>query len=145
MLKKLQKSKIAAMKEKDTVAKAILSLLHSDALNMAKKEMREVTDDDIIKSSKSLIKRNKQTIAEVDKVGGDSSALHTEVGILLNFLPPQKTGDEIKAIIDDMINDFPEEERTRRVQGTIMKELKKAHGDSIDMGAAAKYIGTLLS
>ena len=39
MKEKLQKAKIAAMKEKDVTAKKILSVLHSDALVMAKKEM----------------------------------------------------------------------------------------------------------
>jgi uncharacterized protein YqeY len=145
MIKKLQKAKIEAMKSKDAVAKKLLSLLHSDALVMAKNDMRELTDDDILKCAKSLIKRNKQAIVDVLKGHGDISDLNTEIEILYGFLPAQKTEDEIKTIVDDILVDIPEEERTRKVQGKIMKQLVTEYGDSVDMGIASKYIGTKLS
>ena len=145
MIKKLQKAKIEAMKSKDAVAKKLLSLLHSDALVMAKKDMRKLTDDDILKCAKSLIKRNKQAIVDVLKGHGDISDLNTEIEILYGFLPAQKTEDEIKTIVDDILVDIPEEERTRKIQGKIMKQLVTEYGDSVDMGIASKYIGTKLS
>ena len=137
MIKQLQKAKITAMKTKDTVAKKILSLLHSDALGIAKKEMRDLTDDDIKKCAKTLIKRNKGAIEDVKKGNGDTSDLNAEIVILYNFLPAQMSEDEIKAIIDKIIEPIPEEERIRKVQGKIMRQLKDEHSDSIDMGFAA--------
>ena len=145
MINKLVKDKITAMKEKDVIAKKLLSLLHSDALVMAKKDMRKLTDDDILKCAKSLIKRNKQAIVEVQKGHGDISDLNTEIKILYRFLPAQKSEEEIKNIIDAILTDIPEEGRIRKVQGTIMKQLVAEYGDSIDMGIASKYIGTKLS
>ena len=145
MIKKLQQAKISAMKEKNSIAKSILSMLHSDALVMAKKETRELTNDDIMKSAKTLIKRNTQAITDVEKGNGDASALKTEIDILYTFLPTQKTEDEIKAIIDDIMAPIPEEDRIHKLRGTVMKQLKTEHGDSIDMGFAVKYLGGLLS
>lgn len=145
MIDKLQKAKIAAMKEKNVIAKKILSLLHSDALATAKKDMRELTNDDILTCAKTLIKRNKQAIVDVQKGNGDISELNTEIEILYGFLPAQKTEEEIKNIINLIISVIPEVERNRKVQGRIMKQLVADYGDSIDMGVASKYLGEKLS
>ena len=145
MMKKLQKAKFDAMKEKNVIAKKILSLLHSDALAMAKKETRELTDEDVVKCAKTLIKRNKQAIADVKRGNGDPTKLIGENTILYGYLPVQKTEEEIKNIIDEILSDVPEEGRSRKIQGKVMKQLKNEHGDSIDMGIAAKYLGTKLS
>lgn len=145
MIDKLQKAKITAMKEKNVIAKKILSLLHSDALATAKKDMRELTENDILTCAKTLIKRNKQAIVDVQKGNGDVSELNTEIEILYGFLPAQKSEEEIKNIINTLVSAIPEVERNRKVQGKIMKLLVSEYGDSIDMGFAAKYIGTKLS
>ena len=146
MLEKLKKAKIAAMKEKNVTAKLILSLLHSDALSMAKKETREVAEDDIIASAKSLIKKNKQAIADAkEHTGKDLPEIEKEIEILMEFLPEQLSEDEMKTTVDYLISKIPEDERTRRAQGGIMKSLKEKYGNSIDMGIASKYVGTKLS
>jgi uncharacterized protein YqeY len=146
MLNKLKKNKITAMKEKNVVAKQILSLLHSDALSMAKKEMREVTENDIVASAKSLIKKNKQAISDAkEHTGKDLPDIEKEIDILMGFLPEQISEDEMKTTIDSLLSEIPEEDRTRRAQGGIMKALKLKYGNSIDMGLASKYVGTKLS
>ena len=65
MLHKLQEMKIKAMKEKDAIGKSILSVLHSESLVLAKNENRDVQDNDIIKSAKSLIKKNEQVLYDL--------------------------------------------------------------------------------
>ncbi len=56
------------------------------------------------------------------------------------------TEEEIQHGVDVLINVIPEEDRTRRqVQGGIMKSLKEKYGNTIDMGFAAKYVGTKLN
>ena len=145
MITKLQELKVQAMKNRDAIAKNILSLLHSDSLNLAKKETRPLTDEDIVNSAKTIIKRNKQAIADVEKGHGDHSALNTEIEILLKFLPAQKSEEEIKAIIDKIIDLIPTEERIRKIQGKIMKQIKDEYGNAIDMAIAAKYLGGKLS
>lgn len=145
MITKLQELKVRAMKNRDTIAKNILSLLHSDALNLAKKETRLLTGEDIVKAAKTIIKRNRQAIIDVEKGHGDPSDLNTEITILQKFLPTQKSEEEIKVIIDTIIEQIPEGERSRKIQGKIMKQIKDEHGDAVDMGIAAKHLGGKLS
>ena len=144
MIDKLLKDKIAAMKENNVIAKKILSLLHSDALSMAKKEMRLVISNDVVTCAKTLIKRNKQAIIDVQKGKGNTSELEKEIEILYSFLPAQKSEEEIKNIIDTMLSAIPPEERTRKIQGKIMKQLVTEYAESIDMGIASKYISEKL-
>lgn len=145
MIQKLKDLKIKAMKDRDSTAKGILSVLHSDSLANAKKDNREVTDQDIIKSAKSLIKKNEQVIADLIKrnATGPVAKLECELEILKEFLPKQMTENEIISEVDKILSDMPEEERIRKNQGTIMKELKK-FGDSINMGIASKYVASML-
>ena len=145
MIKKLQDSKIKAMKDKDTIAKAILSLLHSDALNLAKKDNRPITDKDIIRCAKTLIKRNNQTINEIKKATGNPAQLESEVKILLGYLPAQKDKEDIQDIVLGIIEKIPKEERTKKAQGGIMKQIKDKYGDAVDMSIASKYVGGLLT
>jgi uncharacterized protein YqeY len=145
VLEKLQKAKITAMKSKDSIGKSILSLLHSDALNIAKKDKREVEEDDILKSAKSLIKKNKQAISDAQaNLGATLPHYEKENEILADFLPEQINTADMELAIDGLLEAFPEEERTRKIQGQLMKSLKEKFGNTIDMGAASKYIGTKL-
>ena len=145
VIEKLKKAKIVAMKEKDTIGKKILSLLHSDALSIAKKEKREVEEDDVLKSAKTLIKKNKQAISDAQaNLGATIPHFEKENEILADFLPEQINTADMHQAIDELLEVIPEEERTRRIQGTLMKSLKEKYGNTIDMGAASKYIGTKL-
>ena len=146
MLEKLKKAKITAMREKNSIAKKILSLLHSDALNTAKKEMREVTDEDVVKTAKSLIKKNKKAMEETkEKIGVSIPQFEKENVILLNFLPKQLSEAAVKAAIDVLIEKIPEDERTKKARGGIMKTLNREFGNTIDMGSASKYVSTKLN
>lgn len=144
-IEKLKNAKIAAMREKKVIDRKILSLLHSNALMLAKKEMRELTDDDVLTAAKTLIKRNKNVIAEIiEKKQPVPSLLNDEIDILYTFLPAQKSADEIKTIVDEKLAAIPENERERKTQGIIMKQLKQEY-DDIDMSFASKYVQELLA
>jgi len=152
MLHKLQEMKIKAMKEKDAVGKSILSVLHSESLVLAKNENRDVQDNDIIKSAKSLIKKNEQVLYMLQqsntikmKQATQESYILQENKILKTFLPKQLTEEEIKKEIDAICTCIPPDELIRKNQGKIMKILKDKFGEGINMGIASKYVGTKLT
>jgi len=143
MVNKLKQDRIKAMKEKDDIAKSILSVLYSEALSIAKKEMRDVTDSDIIKSAKLLIKRNKQTL-DLIKDNDNIVKLISENEILETYLPVQMTEEEVHKAVDIIIDTLGIKNLERKHQGMIMKELKLL-GDIVDMSIASKYISGKLS
>lgn len=143
MINKLKKLKVTAMKERNTIAKNILSLLHSNALVMAKKETRDMTDTDIIKSAKSLIKKNQQSIDIISKAGF-ASTLEEEQRILKEFLPKQMTEAEIEFELNIICGRMEEDDLVKKNQGNIMKQIKEKFGDSINMGIASKFVASKL-
>ena len=147
-INKLKEDRIKAMKERDIITKSILSVLHSDSLSLAKKEMRDVTEQDIITSAKTLIKRNEQTIKLVEskkdmQLLDKLTDARKEILILQKFLPVQMTDEEIKIEVDNILKTIPEDDLIKKNQGIIMSQLKK-FGDSINMGIASKYVTSKL-
>jgi len=145
MLNKLKQMKLKAMKDKDVIAKSILSVMHCEALVIAKKELRDVSDSDIITVSKSLIKKNEQTIELLTDKTNTWITLTKEIIILEQFLPKQMTDGEIKYAVYELLLDMKPEELIRKNQGNIMKQLKDIYGDNINMGTASKYVSNKLS
>lgn len=139
MLQKLKADKISAMKAKDSVAKNILAFLLSESQNIAKAENREVTDSDVTKAAKSVIKKNQQTL---DATNAPMPDIDREIEILKGFLPEQYTEKQLKSIIDLLFIQIPEDQRSPRMMGKIMGQLKE-HGDAVDMSIASKYVKSL--
>lgn len=144
LIDKLKEMKIKAMKENDVVSKKILSVLHSDALGLAKKENRDVYDEDIVKASKFLIKKNEQTISLIEKNKNIVPVnFKLELDILNEFLPVQMSEEEIKKAVDDVCAPIAEEDMIKSNMGTIMSYLKK-YGNKMNMSIASKYVSSLL-
>ena len=143
MVNKLKQARIKAMKDHDAIAKSILSVLYSEALTIAKKEIRDVTDSDIIKSAKSLIKRNTQTLDLIKDKDNTIITLRllSENGILETYLPEQLSEEEIHKAVDIIIDTLDIDTLERKHQGMIMKELKLL-GDIVNMGIASKYVSS---
>ena len=135
MLQQLKAERITAMKAKDVVAKNILSYLLSEAQGIAKTEQREVTDNDVIETSKALIKKNQNLIDLQD----GSAQLERENEILKGFTPQQYTEDQQKSIIDVLHLQLPESDKGNGAIKKLMPLLKE-HGDMIDKRTASMYI-----
>jgi len=136
MLQKLKADRITAMKAKNTLAKSILSCLLSDAQTVAKTELRELTDNDVVESAKKLIKQNQSVIA----LGADNAPeLKLENDVLKEFAPQQYTEAQLHSIIDVLIAKLPELVRGNGMIKSLMPLLKE-HGDMLDKRAASDYI-----
>ena len=140
MLQKLKASRIVAMKEKDEVAKAILSCLLSDADSIAKKEQRETTDTDVEKSAKSLLKKLEETL----KIVGDKAtdAQKRELVIVKEYAPQMADAAQTEALVRQYLATLSEDELLKKNQGKIMGSLKTLSG--IDMKVASSIVSSLL-
>ena len=102
----------AAMKEKDAVRKNTIQLVRSGVLQLEKDRKIELDDEGVLDViAKELKKRRDRT----DLI----ETLHREMEVLMAYLPPQLTEEEIKQMVTDTIQE---------VGATSMKDMGKVMG-----------------
>ena len=135
-VKALSEARVSAMKSGDTIAKSILSVLKSDADNLAKKTLRETTDADVEASAKSLVKK----INESGKLKGSLSEKETaELEVLKAFVPKEASPEETKSKVDAMLAETGLDPKTTPV-GQLMGKVKSL---GVDMKIASEYLKEL--
>ena len=162
----LQKEMIAAMKAKDKVRLSIIRQVKAEVKNIEVNERRDVTEEDVNSMIKRLIKQTSETLEMSIKAGTDQERtdnLTEQVKILESLLPAQVSGEELEALIEQVIArnlrgqqalqdlDLIEQviaelgATSKKQMGQVMGALGKATGGNFDKPAAAKIVGARLA
>ena len=137
----LQKEMIAAMKAKDKVRLSIIRQVKAEVKNIEVNERRDVTEEDV-----NLIKQTSETLEMSIKAGTDQERtdnLTEQVKILESLLPAQVSGEELEALIEQVIAELGA--TSKKQMGQVMGALGKATGGNFDKPAAAKIVGARLA
>ena len=129
----------AAMKAKDKVRLSILRQVHGEIKNIEVNERRDITDADVDAMLKRLIKQTKETLDGSIKAGNDqerTDTLTAQVAILESYLPKQVSGDELAALIDEVLTETGAS--SKKDMGRVMGALTQKTGGNFDKAAAAK-------
>ena len=111
----------AAMKDKDTVRKTVLSMARAAILQVEKDKRTELDDQGVMEVITKEIKSRKEAL-EMFKQGGRQGLVEKnekEIEILSEYLPPQLSESEIREIIKEAIE---------RVGAAGMKDMGKVMG-----------------
>ena len=141
----LQDEVKAALKAHDKPRVSILRQVHGEVKNIEVNERREVTEADVDAMLKRTIKQTKETLDGSIKAGNNQERTDTlteQVAILEEYLPRQVEGDELAALIDEVLADTGAS--TKKDMGRVMGELTKRTGGNFDKAAAAKELGSKL-
>lgn len=92
-----------AMKNKDVQRRDALRLLTSAVKQVEVDTRRELNDEEIVDILQKEVKKRRETIEELTRVGRDASAEQYEVGLLEEFLPRQLSREEIEALVREAI------------------------------------------
>ncbi len=136
----------AAMKAKEKAKLSILRQVHGEIKNIEVNERREITDADVDAMLKRLIKQTKETLDGSIKAGNDqerTDLLSEQVVILESYLPKQISGDELVALIVDVLAETGA--ATKKDMGRVMGALTQKTGGNFDKAAAAKELGQRLA
>ena len=136
----LQKEMIAAMKAKDKVRLSIIRQVKAEVKNI------EVNEEDVNSMIKRLIKQTSETLEMSIKAGTDQERtdnLTEQVKILESLLPAQVSGEELEALIEQVIAELGA--TSKKQMGQVMGALGKATGGNFDKPAAAKIVGAKLA
>ena len=135
----------AAMKARDNHRRDILRQVHTELKAIEVNERREVTEADVDAMLKRTIKQTKETRDGSIKAGNNQERTDTlteQVAILEEYLPKQVEGDELAALIEEVLANTGAS--TKRDMGRVMGELTKRTGGNFDKAAAAKELGSKL-
>lgn len=136
----------AAMKAHDNHRRDILRQVHTELKSIEVNERRDITEADVDAMLKRTIKQTKETLDGSIKVGTNQERTDTlteQVAILEEYLPKQVEGDELVALIDEVLTETGA--TSKKDMGRVMGELTKRTGGNFDKAAAAKELGTKLS
>ena len=144
LLKQLRKDNMQAMKEHDTVKKAVLGMVISGiALGEKEKGVELSKADELTYVQREL----KQTRDALEQTPSDRADLIEEtkkkIEILESYLPKQLTEEEITEVIQKILTDKGLE-ATKKSQGPIMKEIMANYKGQVDGKLVNKVLSTIL-
>ena len=93
------------MRAHDALRRDVLRMAEAAVYGVEKKERRELTDDEVVGVLTREVKTRRESV-EAFRAGGreDLAAKEeAEIAILSAFLPAQLTDDEIRALVDEAI------------------------------------------
>ena len=107
-----------AMKDKDTVRKNTVQLIRSGVLQIEKDKQITLDDEGVLDVIAKELKKRRDSMPDFEKSGRQDliDQLKQEIEALLGYLPKQLTEDEVKAIVDRVVDEL---------QATSMKDMGK--------------------
>lgn len=130
LIDEIKKDNLQAMKDKNTLARAIYGVVMNKVLLFsieAKKDGKEVTDVDVVQILQKTIKELTEERENYLKAGNSVEAgnIEQQKEILTKYLPQMLSEDEIKNIIAGLED---------KSLPSIMKHFKANYAGKVDMG-----------
>jgi uncharacterized protein len=135
-----------AMRAKDKNRLSILRQVHGEIKNIEVNERREITEADVNDMIKRVLKQTRETLDGSIKAANNqerTDMLTEQVSILEACLPKQISGDELVALIDQVLAQTGAS--TKKDMGRVMGALTQATDGNFDKAAAAKILGGRLA
>jgi len=137
----LKKDKIL-LRNTDPLRASVSESIVDLATKIAKEELRDPSDKDVLTAIKRQIKQNEGAIELIKSKSGDASKWEAELAMLKTFLPAEMSEEETRAKIEEALATIPEAERTKKCMGRVMGMLKQF--ESLNASVASKILNSIL-
>lgn len=134
-----------AMKARDEITTAtvrlIIAALKERDINARGSGRAEgINDSEIMSMLQGMIKQRQESAETYAKANRPELAdrENKEIEVIRRFLPKQMSDDEVRKVIDGLINDM--NIRDVREMGKLMAELKNRYAGQMDMGKASGLV-----
>ena len=146
---RLQSDLTTAMKERDEVSAATIRMVLTAITNeeVAGKEHRELSDDDIVTVLGREAKKRREAAQAYDDAGRPELAdrERAELDVIGRYLPQQLAEDEIRAIVNAAVAEVAAGGATGgQAMGQVMKIVQPKVKGRADGGAVAALVKTAL-
>ena len=137
LLDSLQKDMVAAMKAKDKGRLATVRMLKAAVTNEQINVGHDLTPDEEVSVLSREWKQRKDSLEEFKAAGRDEAVqkLEEEIKVVEGYLPKQLSADEVKAVVEETINQVGATSKADfgKVMGAVMPKLKgKADGKLVN-------------
>ena len=145
----IQNALKTAMKEKNTLeinaVRMIIAGQKEKDVDARGKGKPQAEDADLLAMMQTMIKQRRESIDMFIKGGRPELAEkeEAEIKIIERFLPKQIAGDEMKAVIEEVIKQTGAQ--SVKDMGKVMGALRAKYAGQMDFGAASGVIKALLS
>lgn len=134
LIDEIKKDNIQAMKDHDSVARAIFGVVMNKVLLNSielKKDGKEQADSDVVQIIQKTIKELKEERENYIKVKNETEAenIAKQIDIISKYLPKMMTEDEIKSVINSLED---------KSIPSVMKHFKANYAGKVDMSLVSK-------
>lgn len=134
-----------AMRSQDKFKLSVIRMVRSAIKNIEIDQRRTLDDNEVLEVLSREIKQRKDSLQEFSKAGRDdlTENLQAEIAILMEYLPQQLTEEEVKAIVQQTIQEVGASSKADmgKVMGALMPKVKGlADGKIVN-----QYVQQLLS
>lgn len=144
LLLQLKKDNMKAMKEHDTLAKGVLSLVISSIALAEKEAGKTLQKEDELAYVQREIKQTRETLESIPEGRDDlKEETNRKLALLESYLPQQLSKDEIHDIILQILNEKGLE-LIKRNQGPVMKEVLAKYKGQTDGKTVNAVLATIL-
>ena len=144
--KEVQQQMMAAMKAKDTERKNALSLLLAALKAKAKDKREDLTEEE---ENDIIQKEIKQTRETMDAAPADREDIRKECQLKLEiyqaFAPKEMSEEEIRALVQSVLDQLQITAPTMRDKGPVMKHLMPQVKGKADGKLVNKIVGEMLA
>ena len=144
--KEVQQQMMAAMKAKDTERKNALSLLLAALKAKAKDKREDLTEEE---ENAIIQKEIKQTRETMDAAPADRDDIRQECQLKLDiyqaFAPKEMSEEEIRALVQSVLDQLQITAPTMRDKGPVMKNLMPQVKGKADGKLVNKIVGEMLA
>jgi len=137
-----------AIKARDEVTSSTLRMVLTAVTNaeVAGKEARELTDEDVLGVLSSEGKKRREAAEAFDDAGRTAQAdkERAEAAVIAGYLPEQLSADEIRALVADAIAETGAAEQGMRAMGSVMGVLTPKIKGRADGGVVAAEVRSQL-
>jgi uncharacterized protein len=141
---RLRSDLTASMKARDALRSSTLRMLLTSVTNaeVAGKEQRELSDDDIVGVLSTEAKRRREAAAAFDDAGRSDCATkeRAEAEIIAGYLPEQLGADDLSALVSTTITSLGVADQGMRAMGRVMGALQPQVRGRADGGAVAAEV-----
>ena len=139
----------AAMKARDEVTSSTLRMVLTAVTNaeVAGKEARELSDEDVLGVLTSEGKKRREAAEAFDDAGRTEQAdkERAEAAVIAAYLPEKLSADEIRALVTDAIAETGAAEQGMRAMGQVMGVLTPKIKGRADGGVVAAEVRSQLA
>lgn len=145
MIESVRKSMVEAMRQKDKETKDSLSMLLAALQNKQIEKRAELTETEEFEVVKKEIRQTKETMESAPENRNDIKEMcRKRLDVYAAFAPEEMSEEEIKSVINNVLEKIGITNPSTKDKGKIMKELMPLVKGRADGGVVNRIVGEML-